>query len=208
MNPLTSSPVWPGRNRSGHGDSTASGGFTLTELLVAITILAVLIALAAPSFVEAIRNRRLDSQIGQLVYSLNVTRSEAVKRNSPTTICKSANGSACATSGEWQQGWIVFVDANGNQVFDGSPEEIIHITQALLPGFTLRASTNVVNAVSFDAKGVSTTAGVFVLCADGQINRARLVEVNLAGRIRQGADSDRDGIPEKADGSEITSCTP
>ena len=125
------------------------------------------------------------------------------------TACKSATGSACGTVGvDWEDGWIVFSDLDGDQAFESSDGGVIlQIGQALLDGFTLRGSTDVANAVTFAPSGVSQAQGIFVLCTQGRTDYARLMEVSLAGRIRQGEDSDEDGIPEAMNGTEITSCT-
>jgi type IV fimbrial biogenesis protein FimT len=184
-------------------------GFTLLELMVAIVVLAVLLGVAAPTFTDVMRNRRLTSQINQLVYSLALTRSEAVKRVNTVTACKSATGSACGTVGvDWEDGWIVFSDPDGDQVFDAADGEVIlQINQALLDGFTMRGSADVANAITLEPSGVSRAQGIFVLCAEGRTDYARLTDVSLAGRIAQGEDSDEDRIPESMDGTEITSCT-
>lgn len=183
-------------------------GFTLLELLMVITIMAALLALAAPSFVSVIRNNRLTAQVNQLVYSLTLARSEAVKRGAPVSMCKSSNGTACQTTGvNWENGWMVFSDLDRDGVYDAADgEELLQITQPLTEGYTLRGSTELVDRVTFDPLGVSRVQGTFMLCAGNRTDYARASGVNLAGRIRRGDDNDRDGIPERLDGSEITSC--
>src|SRR6185369_496626 len=99
------------RTRSGRV-SAADAGFTMIELMVTIAIMAILAAIAAPSFNEAILSNKLAGYANNFVASAQLARSEAVKRNKPVRICRSANGTSCATSGTWRQGWIVFSDLN------------------------------------------------------------------------------------------------
>ena len=182
-------------------------GVTLIELIMVLVIMAVLLALAAPSFADTIRNNRLASQVNRVVYGLNLARSEAVKRATPVTLCKSSSGIACTTTSEWEQGWILFSDPDGDQVYD-SDESLLRVDQALIAGYSLRGSAAVADAVTFHANGTSLMQGSFVLCLDNQLHAARLAGVTLAGRIRKGTDIDGDRIPEDVDGTEITSCAP
>ncbi len=89
-------------------------GFTLIELLITVAVLGILSALAGPSFVDLIRNNRVASIASEMAGAINIGRSEAVRRGTTVTICKSANPGAstpsCTTSGTWEQGWLVFVD--------------------------------------------------------------------------------------------------
>lgn len=61
-------------------------GFTTIELMIVVTIAAVLIALAAPSFAEFLSKRRVDGVMAELVTDLHYARSEAVSRNAPVRI--------------------------------------------------------------------------------------------------------------------------
>lgn len=182
-------------------------GVTLIELIMVLVIMAVLLALAAPSFAEAIRDNRLASQANRIVYALNLARSEAVKRATPVTLCKSSSGTACTTTSQWEQGWILFSDPDGDQVY-GAGESLLRVDQALIAGYSLRGSTAVADAVTFHANGTSLMQGSFVLCLDNSTHAARLAGVTFAGRIRKGTDLDGDRIPEDVDGTEITSCAP
>ncbi|AJQ92405.1 GspH/FimT family pseudopilin [Gynuella sunshinyii] len=87
-----------------------SKGFTLIELLVTIAIMAILMAVAVPSFVQQIRDNQVVATTTKLQEALSFARSEAIKRSAFITICSSTNGSTCLTSPDWTKGWLVFVD--------------------------------------------------------------------------------------------------
>lgn len=84
-------------------------GFSLVELMVTIVILGVLLAMAAPSFSEMVRNNRSQAAANELVSALNSARMEAIKRGQRVSLCPSSNGTSCSGA-SWQGGWIVFVD--------------------------------------------------------------------------------------------------
>jgi type IV fimbrial biogenesis protein FimT len=88
-------------------------GFTLIELMIALTILAILVGMAAPSFRELSRNNRVVAAQNDLVTAFNLARSEALKRGAPVTVCASVNGTACGAAADWASGWIVFDDRAG-----------------------------------------------------------------------------------------------
>src|SRR5262245_25530334 len=90
--------------------STTAKGFTLLELMTAISVMAILLSIGVPSFIQIIRNNRITAQTNELVAALNVARNESIKRGIPVSVCSSTNSATCAGSGTWGTGWIVFTD--------------------------------------------------------------------------------------------------
>lgn len=93
--------------------AAARAGFTLIELVMTVAVLAILIAIAAPSVRDLMMNTRLTSQTNDLLTDLAAARSEAVKREVQVGICTSDTGTSCTTTA-WDLGWIVFIDADKN----------------------------------------------------------------------------------------------
>jgi prepilin-type N-terminal cleavage/methylation domain-containing protein len=100
-------------------------GFNIIELMVTVAVLGVLLGIGVPGLQALIQNNRLTSQINLLSTSLAFARSEAIKLNERVVVCVSTNGTQCAAPGSdlgWDDGWLVFVDRNGDGNVDpGAP---------------------------------------------------------------------------------------
>lgn len=81
-------------------------GFTLVELMVVVALVAILAALATPSWNQLIVSNRIRAAVNDWVLSSYFARSEAVRLNVPVTVCPSSDGINC-TATDYETGWIV-----------------------------------------------------------------------------------------------------
>lgn len=91
-----------------------SKGFTLVELMVVVAMVAVLAAWAVPTFDAMRANYQLESAFRRVTASVNWGRSQAIRAQSFVVLAP--------TGGQWSGGWTIFVDKNGNGVYDGGDE--------------------------------------------------------------------------------------
>ena len=161
-------------------------GFTLIEMLVSLALLAVLIAAVAPSFHGLLQGNLAAAHAETLMTSLTLARSEAIKRNVRVTLCKSADGANCTTAGDWAQGWLIFVDRDGDGALDAG-EDLLRVQAALAGKFTLK-NTNADNWYAYRPDGSAASSGglvtgTFRVCPPGgDFSRARRVVTNITGR--------------------------
>lgn len=160
-------------------------GFTLIEILVVISMMALLAALAAPSFNQAILSNKLTSYSNTFMASAQIARSEAIKRNVQVTLCRSADGATCATSGTWQQGWIVMCKYNsatpGVCVSGGSETLLIQAQPALSADYRFTGDQY---SLLFDPTGVGSTTATLAMCRylPSSGNQERAISVSALGR--------------------------
>jgi type IV fimbrial biogenesis protein FimT len=171
------------------GQSTRrSRGFTLTEALVVMAIAAILIGIGTPAMTATLRSVKLSSATNDLIGSLLLARSEAVKRKGRVVLCKSADGVACTQGGGWDQGWIVFHDANNNAAHDPG-EAIIQRTEALGADMRVTGNASVARYVSYAPSGTTNLwnggfqAGTITVCGHAA-SEARQIVLSSSGRPR------------------------
>jgi len=145
----------------------ASRGFTLPELMIVLTIMAILIAAAVPSFAEFIRNQRVKTASFDLFSSLVMARSEAIARNTTVTLTPTSTTN-------WANGWTIsYVDASS-----GSTVRLRD--HSAMPELTITGPTSLVYRGSGRLSGTATPQ--FALTASGTTIISRCIDVDLSGR--------------------------
>ncbi|QUP56666.1 prepilin-type N-terminal cleavage/methylation domain-containing protein (plasmid) [Ralstonia syzygii] len=169
--------------------AAASGrarGFTLVELVIVISIVAILVTLAAPSFQSTIQSARTTTEVNSLVNDLQFARSEAIKRGQPVSICVSSDGATCLASNKWQVGWIVFNDVNGSGALDSTTDVVLRKRAAFAGSDTFVASPTT-TVLTYNREGFATglTNGtVTMVLHTAPVNQqaTRCVAINVVGR--------------------------
>jgi type IV fimbrial biogenesis protein FimT len=181
-------------------------GFTLIELMVTLVVAAILLIVGVPSFQELIKSNRMTSRVNTFVTGLHYARSEAAKRGSRVTLCKSADLGNCTTSGGWEQGWILFTDEGTAGTLDGN-DAIISAFHPEPSDVTIRGNNFVKNRISYLSSGIVEPSNGTVIVCDDRIKdysadkaKARAIIISKAGRIRM-AKGDNNTVS-------VTTCTP
>lgn len=145
-------------------------GFTLIELLVTISVVAILAALAVPSFDGAALSSKLNSISSNFMASAQLARSEAIKRNAPVTLCASSSGTSC--TGTWENGWVILA---GGTVIS---------RQAQLPNGYVLSDSGGVTSIVFQPTGVGATSASLTLCRATPAvgSQLRRITVSATGR--------------------------
>lgn len=156
-------------------------GFTLIELLITMVMAGILLALAAPAFHSFIQNNRITSQANELLTTLAIARSEAIKRKQGITVCSSTDGSTC--SGSWNQGWIVFADTDTDGTVDAG-ETILRVWGPLAGGSTVTTIPAGTISSSFDRLGGASNTVTFQLrIQDCKGDKARDLILRTSGSV-------------------------
>ena len=183
-------------------------GFTIIELMITIAVIGIGLAIGVPAMNQFVLDNRLVSQINTLNSSLALARSEAVKQNELTVVCVSTTGSSCANNTAWTEGWIVFIDRDGNLTADlgggdgcaeGATNDCLLAIEPPMSGKnTLVGGPGVPGLIGFNGTGVARCDAnkdgtldpggcaiantFFTLCDDRGATHARALAVSNTGR--------------------------
>lgn len=137
-------------------------GFTLPELMIVITVLAVMLAAGIPSLAEFVRNQRVKTASFELLSTLVFARSEAITRNATVKV-------APVAANAWTAGWTV-TDTAGTVLRTFEPT----------PNVGIAGPAN----VEFRGSGrlVTTAIPTFELTSTGTNITSRCIRVDLSGR--------------------------
>jgi type IV fimbrial biogenesis protein FimT len=169
-------------------------GLTLVELIIVLTIAGILAALAAPGMQRLVSSNRLTAQVNDLLADTSLARSEAIKRNVSAGVCESTSGTACTTSGNWSNGWLVYYvcpagDPSGCTVGNNV---VVKVHEALSGNNTLSATqtdvststSSSVNTMTFGKSGAFSSQAYtysFTVC-DPARGQSRIINVTVVGQ--------------------------
>lgn len=143
-------------------------GFTLTEVVVTLSILGIMTAISVPSYFSWLPRHKLQTSARQIYDDLNLAKIRAVKDNVNSRI----------TFDIVNNNYTVFLDLNGNGIPDDGPANIIRNNATLENGVNITAA----NTCGFNNRGMSIT-GTPQVRLTNPTNIIMRIDVNTAGGI-------------------------
>lgn len=169
-------------------------GVTLLELMFAVAILAIVLGVGVPSFVNIVQSNRMAALNNDVMTAIHRARSEAVKQRTNTVMCPSNDPLAAAPvcGADMTLGWVVFTDQNGNGVVDLPVDQVLVAHEAVLGNMNVLANGGY---VSFASTGFSQAVAALgpqvtnvLLCDErghenlGGQSTARAITIGVTGR--------------------------
>ena len=181
-------------------------GYTLIELMAVLAIASALLVIAIPMFRTQVQNSQMSAAATDLLSTFMSAKSQAIGRNYPVKVCISNNAPddndlECVDNGQWEDGWLTFVDSdNSGQINDD--EEVIQIHPPLTENITVRSSRTgdgtLENGVPYQPNGLTdltATRELFICNSSRHGVTARVVIVSILGKasILKDEDVEEDG---------------
>ncbi|MCW8929258.1 MAG: GspH/FimT family protein [Gammaproteobacteria bacterium] len=156
---------------------------------------------------------------GSLLYAKGL----AITGGQSVSLCRRDGlngGTVCNNGMNWEDGWIVFRDVNGNGVIDAPVDTngdgvfdclgtditsdcLLKMSDPLSPLLTLRSNGTIGNTITFNSRSFALNTGVFRLCDDRGVRRAIGLEVVPPGNLKRMADTNADGIVNDENGVNV-----
>lgn len=136
----------------------SEAGLTLVEMMTVMAVMAILLAIGVPSYKYVTSSNRMYNEVGELLGDLQFARAEATREGLPVTVCISSDGASCLSGAtSWSNGWIVFVDHNGDQTVD-SGDAVLRVQTSFSSSDTFTDSAALA-AVTFNREGFASNLG-------------------------------------------------
>jgi type IV fimbrial biogenesis protein FimT len=152
--------------------------------MVTLTVGAISVALAVPSFNATINNNRRTTAVNDLFATMQTARSESITRNAQITICPSVSGENCDGL-NWNEGWIYFADLDRNRAVNGA-ETVLGVIEDR-PRLTIQ-SAEFSDFLAYRPNGrimvgtVAENTGSMVICDQRGAEHARVLSIELSGQ--------------------------
>lgn len=174
---------------SGHGtgwsdSNQRKSGYTLIELLIVLAVISILLASALPKFTAIIAQERSTILTNTIAGALAYARSEAILKQATVITCQSTNADTCNNSGSWHEGWIIFIDTNGNKQRE-EDEKLLRVYSAINNGTRaiFKGSAGIKYYVKYKATGLAHPNGSFLIC-NPSIGTGKALIMAHSGRLR------------------------
>jgi type IV fimbrial biogenesis protein FimT len=165
-----------------------SCGFTLIEMMIAMALAVLLFGVALPALSHGLEAARALDARADLLTSLTLAANKASLTGTRAVLCPSADGRRCLGSADWSEGWIVFLDTDGDREM-GSRDALLQHADALAGKVRLRSTAGRTRVVFEGDSGNAGSNVTFTICDGRGPTQARALILSNQGRLREAAAS-------------------
>lgn len=179
--------------------SNAVKGFTLIEMMMTLSIAAILITVALPSYNTFTQNSRITTQTNKIVAAIALARGEAAKRGTRVVLCRTNDyGDAdpdCSGSGgtakDWSNGWLVFAvgTSRTTPLYDPSQDDVLLAQFSPESGVDIMTSSANDKNLEFNPDGTTNESGStanFAVCDARGVSHGNRISIAPTGRASTG----------------------
>ncbi len=156
-------------------------GFSLYELLMTLTLVALVLTLGIPSFGGIVANNRLGVEVDALFHAVHLARKASVVRRRVITICPSYDGINCEPGFDWSMGWMMFVNSDRDQPPARDDDEPVLRHHPVYQNTRITANRRTFTLRSTELRATNCT---LVICDRAGRAEPRALVISYTGRPR------------------------
>ena len=194
--------IGSGKSRIPAAARRCHAGLTLIELMMVLSIVAVLVGLGVPAARGMMNTGESTATMLKLQGMIQLARSQAIKNKHEVTFCGTTDGSRCNRA--WYGKTLVFADLNRNRNLDNN--EPLYADEGIeIKGHLRWRASAGRHYLRFTAEGWVKEFGTLTYCpGNNRAQHAKALIISFTGRARASRDTDGDGIREDSSGRPIT----
>ncbi len=172
------------------GCPSGNVGISIVELVVSLAIVAILATTGVPAFSSFIQSNRLNESSFDMLATINLARTEAVKRRTRVLLCRSADPTlptpSCGGSANtWTTGWLVFASGDSNSTYEAGTDTLLGIGLVDSSNVTVITNGTSDNNLEYNSDGTTNESGStarFALCDKRGGAQGRQINIPPHGR--------------------------
>ncbi len=158
-------------------------GFTLFEMIIALSIVSILAIYAVPNYQTLKHNSTMTQELNRLIRTIGFARNQSVTLSQHIILCSSQSLKACDGDSQWHHGWLVFADLDRNKKYDDND-------QLLLSEHKMKTGLEAVSSqfrkfIRFDQTGFSPGTNLTIrFCDQRGATHGKAIIISNVGRPR------------------------
>ncbi len=165
-------------------------GISIVELVISLAVVSILATTGVPAFSSFIQSNRLNESSFDMLTTINLARTEAVKRRTRVVLCRSADPTlptpSCGGSANtWTTGWLVFASGDSNSTYEAGTDTLLGIGLVDSSNVTVITNTTSNNSLEYNSDGTTNESGGtarFAVCDKRGGAQGRQINVPPHGR--------------------------
>jgi len=165
-------------------------GISIVELVVSLAVVSILATTGVPAFSSFIQSNRLTETSFDMLATINLARTEAVKRRTRVVLCRSADPTSTTPScggsaNTWTTGWLVFASGDSNSTYDAGADTLLGIGLVDSPYLTVITNNTSNNNLEYNTDGTTNEGGGtarFAVCDKRGGAKGRQINIPPHGR--------------------------